>query len=83
VVGEGGKKVSALRKDKRNLRTARNAMIVALVKIWKDVGRRDEEMSTLQAAADRLDGDLKELEGENDELSRIWLASMWLVFGLL
>jgi hypothetical protein len=62
------KKVSALRKDKRNLRTARNAMIVALVKIWKDAGRRDDDMSKLQAAADRLDGDLKELEEENDEL---------------
>jgi hypothetical protein len=62
------KKVSALRKDKRNLLTARNAMIVALVKIWKDAGQRDDDMSKLQAAADRLDGDLKELEDENDEL---------------
>jgi hypothetical protein len=62
------KKVSALRKDKRNLMTARNAMIVALVKIWKDAGRRDDDMSKLQAAADRLDSDLKELEEENDEL---------------
>ena len=61
------KKVYVLRKDKRNLRTARNAMIVALVKIWKDASKRDEDMSTLQAAAERLDGDLKELE-ENDEL---------------
>jgi hypothetical protein len=62
------KRTSALRKDKRNLTTARNAMIVALVKIWKDAGRRDDDMSKLQAAADRLDGDLKELEEENDEL---------------
>jgi chromosome segregation ATPase len=62
------KRVSALRKEKRNLVTARNAMIVALVKIWKDAGKRDDDMSKLQAAADRLDGDLKELEDENDEL---------------
>jgi SMC interacting uncharacterized protein involved in chromosome segregation len=62
------KRVSALRKDKRNLMTARNAMIVALVKIWKDAGKRDDDMSKLQAAADRLDGDLKELKDENDEL---------------
>jgi chromosome segregation ATPase len=62
------KRVSALRKDKRNLVTARNAMIVALVKVWKDAGKRDDDMSNLQAAADRLDGDLKELEAENDEL---------------
>jgi hypothetical protein len=62
------KKVSVLRKDKRNLKTARNAMIVALVKIWKDAGQRDDDMSKLQAATDRLDGDLKELEEENDEL---------------
>jgi chromosome segregation ATPase len=62
------KKISALRKDRRNLTTARNAMIVALVKIWKDAGKRDDDMSKLQAAVDRLDGDLKELEDENDEL---------------
>jgi hypothetical protein len=62
------KRVSALRKEKRNLVTARNAMIVALVKSWKDAGKRDDDMSKLQAAADRLDGDLKELEDENDEL---------------
>jgi hypothetical protein len=62
------KKVSALRKDRRNLTTARNAMIVALVKIWRDANRRDDEMSKLHAAAERLDGDLKELEAENDEL---------------
>jgi seryl-tRNA synthetase len=62
------KRVSALRKDKRNLMTARNAMIVSVVKIWKDAGKRDDDMSKLQAAADRLDGDLKELEDENDEL---------------
>jgi chromosome segregation ATPase len=62
------KKVSVLRKDKRNLKTARNAMIVALVKIWKDAGQRDDDMSKLQAATDRLDGDLKELKEENDEL---------------
>jgi hypothetical protein len=62
------KRISALRKDKRNLVTARNAMIVALVKIWKDAFKRDDDMSKLQAAADRLDGDLKELEDENDEL---------------
>jgi chromosome segregation ATPase len=62
------KKVSALRKDKRNLRTARNATIVALVKMWKNAGKRDDDMSKLQAAVDRLDGDLKELEDENDEL---------------
>jgi hypothetical protein len=62
------KRISALRKDKRNLVTARNAMIVALVKIWKDAGKRDDDMSKLQAATDKLDGDLKELEDENDEL---------------
>jgi hypothetical protein len=62
------KRVSALRKDKRNLVTARNAMIVALVKVWKDAGKRDDDMSNLQAAADKLDGDLKELEAENVEL---------------
>jgi vacuolar-type H+-ATPase subunit E/Vma4 len=33
------KRTSALRKDKRNLMTARNAMIVSLVKIWKDASR--------------------------------------------
>jgi hypothetical protein len=62
------KKISALRKDRLNLTTARNAMIVALVKIWKDAGKRDDDMSKLQAAADRPDGDLKDLEDENDEL---------------
>jgi cytochrome c556 len=43
-------------------------MIVALVKIWKDASGRDDEMSKLHAAVERLDGDLKELEAENDEL---------------
>jgi chromosome segregation ATPase len=43
-------------------------MIVALVKIWKDATRRDDEMSKLHAATERLDGDLKDLEAENDEL---------------
>jgi SMC interacting uncharacterized protein involved in chromosome segregation len=62
------KRISALRKDKKNLVTARNAMIVALVKIWKDAAKRDDDMSKLQVAADRLDGDLKVLEDENDEL---------------
>jgi chromosome segregation ATPase len=62
------KKVSALRKDRRNLTTARNAMIVALVKIWKDANGQDDEMSKLHAAVERLDGDLKDLEAENDEL---------------
>ncbi|WJX34310.1 hypothetical protein P8452_22435 [Trifolium repens] len=62
------KKSSALRKEKRNLTTARNAMIVALVKIWKDATRRDDEMSKLHAATERLDDDLKDLEAENDEL---------------
>jgi uncharacterized protein YukE len=62
------KRVSALRKEKRNLLTACNAMIVALVKVWKDACKRDDDMSKLQAAADRLDGDLKELENENDKL---------------
>ncbi|WJX56889.1 hypothetical protein P8452_42503 [Trifolium repens] len=62
------KRISALRKYKKNLVTTRNTMIVALVKIWKDAGKRDDDMSKLQVAADRLDGDLKELEDENDEL---------------
>jgi hypothetical protein len=62
------RRVSSLRKNKRNLMTARNAMIVALVKIWKDAGRRDDDMTQLQAATDRLNGDLKELEDENDAL---------------
>jgi seryl-tRNA synthetase len=43
-------------------------MIVALVKIWKDAAKRDDDMSKLHAAAERLDGDLKDLEAENDEL---------------
>jgi SMC interacting uncharacterized protein involved in chromosome segregation len=62
------KKISALRKEKRNLTTARNAMIVVLVKIWKDATKRDDDMSKLHAAVERLDGDLKDLEVENDEL---------------
>jgi hypothetical protein len=62
------KRVSGLRKDRRNLTTARNAMIVALVKIWKDATRRDDEVAKLHAAVERLDGDLKEMEEENDEL---------------
>jgi SMC interacting uncharacterized protein involved in chromosome segregation len=62
------KKISALRKEKRNLTTARNAMIMALVKIWRDANKRDDDMSKLHAAAERLDGDLKDLEEENDEL---------------
>jgi uncharacterized protein YukE len=67
-LGKEKKKSSALRKEKRNLITACNAMIVALVKIWKDASGRDDEMSKLHAAAERLDGDLRELEAENDEL---------------
>jgi hypothetical protein len=43
-------------------------MIVALVKIWKDAGARDIDMSQLQSAADRLAGDIKELEGKIDAL---------------
>jgi hypothetical protein len=62
------KRVTSLRKDKRNLTTARNALIVTLVKAWKYAGKREEDISQLQAAADRLDGDLKELEDENDAL---------------
>jgi hypothetical protein len=62
------KRVSTLRRSKRNLTTARNAMIVALVKIWKDAGKRNDDISQLQSVADRLDGDLKELEDENDAL---------------
>jgi hypothetical protein len=41
---------------------------VALVKIWKDAGKRDDDMAKLQMAVDKLDGDMKELEWENDEL---------------
>jgi hypothetical protein len=67
-LGREKKKNSALRKDKRNLVTARNAAIVALVKIWRDATKRDEEISALHAAADRLNGDVKELEDENDSL---------------
>jgi hypothetical protein len=62
------KKVSTLRRSKRDLTIARNAMIVALVKIWQDAGKRDDDISQLQSAADRLHGDLKELEEENDNL---------------
>ncbi|KAK2429176.1 hypothetical protein QL285_027636 [Trifolium repens] len=68
ILAKEKKKVSALRRDRRNLTTARNAMIVALVKIWKDANGRDDEMSKLHAAAEGLDGDLKDLESENDEL---------------
>jgi chromosome segregation ATPase len=67
-LGKEKKKNSALRKDKRNLVTARNAAILALVKIWRDATKRDEEISVLHAAADRLNGDVKELEDENDSL---------------
>jgi hypothetical protein len=67
-LGKEKKKNSALRKDRRNLTTARNATIVALVKVWKDATKRDEEMSALNAATERLNGDLKDLEAENDEL---------------
>jgi hypothetical protein len=67
-LGKEKKKNSTLRKDRRNLITARNATIVALVKIWRDATKRDEEMSALNAATERLNGDLKELEAENDEL---------------
>jgi hypothetical protein len=67
-LGKEKKKNSALRRDKRNLITARNAGIVAPVKIWRDATKRDEEMSALHAAADRLNGDVKELEDENDGL---------------
>jgi hypothetical protein len=62
------KKVSALRKNKRSLMTARNAMIVALVKIWKDAEQRDKDIVQLREAADRLDGDIKDLEEENGAL---------------
>jgi chromosome segregation ATPase len=62
------KKNSSLRKDKRNLVTARNASIVALVKIWRDAIKRDEDMSAFNAATERLNSDLKDLEEENDEL---------------
>jgi hypothetical protein len=62
------KRITALRKDKRNLVVARNALIVALVKIWKDAGKRGVDMARLQGAADRLADDLKELEEEIDEL---------------
>jgi hypothetical protein len=62
------KKNSSLRKDKRNLVTARNASIVALVKVWRDAIKRDEEMAAFNAATERLNGDLKDLEEENDEL---------------
>jgi hypothetical protein len=62
------KRLNAMKKDNRNLVLARNSMIVALVKIWKDAGERDADKARLQGAADRLDGDLKELEEENDGL---------------
>jgi hypothetical protein len=45
------KERSSRRKDKRNLVVARNAAIVALVKIWTDAGRRDEEMAKLRVEA--------------------------------
>jgi chromosome segregation ATPase len=48
--------------------TARNAMIVALVKIWKDAEQRDKDIVLLREAADRLDGDIKDLEEENGAL---------------
>jgi SMC interacting uncharacterized protein involved in chromosome segregation len=72
------KKISTLRKEKRNLTTAHNDMIVALVKIWKDANKRDDNMSKFQAAVERLDGDLKELEEENDELKEN-MASKYVV----
>jgi hypothetical protein len=62
------KKVSSLKRSKRDLTIARNAMIVALVKIWQDAGKRDADISQLQSAADRLHGDLRELEEEIDNL---------------
>jgi hypothetical protein len=45
------KERSSRRKDKRNLVVARNAAIVALVKIWTDAGVRDEEMAKLRVEA--------------------------------
>jgi hypothetical protein len=72
------KKISTLRKEKRNLTTAHNDMIVALVKIWKDANKRDDDMSKFQAAVERLDGDLNELEEENDELKEN-MASKYVV----
>jgi SMC interacting uncharacterized protein involved in chromosome segregation len=62
------KKVSTLRRSKRDLTIDRNAMIVALAKIWQDAKKRDDDISQLQSAADRLHGDVKELEEENDSL---------------
>jgi flagellar biosynthesis chaperone FliJ len=53
-------------------------MIVAVVKIWKDANKRDDDMSKFQAAVERLDGDLKELEEENDELKEN-MASKYVV----
>jgi iron uptake system EfeUOB component EfeO/EfeM len=41
---------------------------VALAKIWQDAKKRDDDISQLQSAADRLHGDVKELEEENDSL---------------
>jgi chromosome segregation ATPase len=41
---------------------------VALVKIWRDAIKRDEDMSAFNAATERLNSDLKDLEEENDEL---------------
>jgi hypothetical protein len=61
-------RLSVLKKEKRNLVLARNSLIVALVKIWKDAAKRDADMASLQEAADRLAGDLKELEEEVDVL---------------
>jgi hypothetical protein len=55
-------------------------MIVALVKIWKDAAKRDDDMSKLQVAADRLDGDLKVLEDENDELKENMASKYVAVF---
>jgi chromosome segregation ATPase len=43
-------------------------MIGSLVKIWQDAGKRDADISQLQSAADRLHGDLRELEEEIDNL---------------
>jgi hypothetical protein len=42
------KRLNAMKKDNRNLVLARNSMIVALVKIWKDAGERDADKARLQ-----------------------------------
>jgi hypothetical protein len=63
------KRLSVLKNEKRNLVMARNSLIVALAKIWKDATKRDADMASLQEAANKLASDLKELEEEVDELN--------------